>query len=152
MADNNNKNKKKNDKKFLIIFPILIIAIIASFVVYSHFEKKEDEKLSYDKLMVSLQKNEVEKLEMETGSTAVKVVLKGEKPEKERTETVNVPSLQAFMEWVNEKIDNKEIEVELIQNSPNAFIGVLENVFAYLPTILLITLIILIFKMQGLRW
>ena len=75
-----------------------------------------------------------------------------ENPEKERTETVNVPSLQAFMEWVNEKIDNKEIEVELIQNSPNAFIGVLENVFAYLPTILLITLIILIFKMQGLRW
>ena len=147
----NNKKKKDNNNKLLIIFPILIISIILGFVLYSYFEENKDKDvLSYDELMSSIQSGEVEKIEMETGSNNLKVIMKGTEPEKDRTEKANVPSIQAFMEWINEKLDAKEIEVELIENSPNQFVSVFENVFSFLPTILLIVLMVMIFKMQGL--
>ena len=76
--------------------------------------------------------------------------MKGEGKEADRTEKSNVPSLQAFMEWLNTKIDSGEVDVEIVENSPNAFTSTLENLIAYVPTILLIVLIIMVFKMQGL--
>ena len=54
--------------------------------------------MTYDSLLTSLNNKEVEKLEMETGSYTVKAIMKGEGSEEERTETVVVPSIQAFME------------------------------------------------------
>jgi cell division protease FtsH len=146
-----NKPNKKDDKKiYLIIYPILIIAIILGFVLYSYFENKSNDDMAYDKLLTAIQNQEVEKIEMEVGSTSLKVIMKGDEAEVDRTEKANVPSLQAFMEWVNTKIDNGEIDVEIIENTPNAFTSVLGNVVAYIPTILLIVLILMVFKMQGL--
>ena len=143
--------KKKDDNKFLIFFPILIISVIIAFVLYSHFEESKDKDvLSYDELISSIQSGEVEKIEMETGSNTLKVIMKGEEEEKDRTERANLPSIQAFMEWMNEKLDAKEIDVEFIENSPNKFLSVFENIFTFLPTILLIVLMVMIFKMQGL--
>ena len=144
--------KKKDDNKFLLIFfPILILSVIVAFVLYSYSEKiKEKDVLSYDELISSIQSGKVEKIEMETGSNTLKVIMKGQGEEKERTEKANLPSIQAFMEWMNEKLDSKEIDVEFIENSPNKFLSVFENIFAFLPTILLIVLMIMIFKMQGL--
>jgi cell division protease FtsH len=54
------------------------------------------------------------------------------------------------MEWVNDKIDNGETDVEIVENTPNAFVSFLENIIAYVPTILLIILIVMVIKMQGL--
>ena len=113
-------------------------------------EEKEEDNLSYDALLTSLQANEVEKIEMQSGSSSLTVTFKGEEDEEERTETVNVPSLQAFMELVNEKIDSGEFDVEIVQTSQNAFVSAITNIIAYIPTILLVVLIIMIFKMQGL--
>ena len=147
----NRKPNNKDDKKFyFIFFPALIITIIASFLIYSYFENKSDETMAYNKLLKSIQDQKVEEIEMTTGSTTLKVIMKGDKKEADRTETTNVPSIQAFMEWVNDKIDNKEIDVKIVQKSPNAFVSALGNIFAYLPTILLVILIIMVFKMQGL--
>ena len=145
----NNNDKKKENKFWAIFVPVLIIVVIACFILYSHFETTEEDNLSYDALLTSLNNNEVEKLEMETGSSSVTVIMKGEAPEEERTETVNVPSIQAFMELVNTKIDEGTFDVEIEQTSPNQFITVMGNIVTYLPTIMLIVLIILIFKMQG---
>ena len=148
---NKKPNNKKDDKKFyFIFFPILIVVIIACFLIYSYFENKSDDTMAYNKLLDSLQKQEVEKIEMTTGSPTLKVIMKGNEKEADRTETTNVPSLQAFMEWVNDKIDSGEIDVKIVQKSPNAFLSTLGNLVAYVPTILLIVLIILVFKMQGL--
>ena len=151
---NKKPNDKKDDKKFYIIFfPTLIIAIIVSFLIYSYFENKSDDTMPYNKLLNSISNEEVEKIEMTTGSTSLKVIMKGDEKEADRTEKTNVPSLQAFMEWINERIDNGEINEEnlkIVQKSPNAFISVLGNLVAYIPTILLIILIIMVFKMQGL--
>ncbi len=147
--DPNNRDKKNDNKFWAIFVPILIIVVIACFVLYSHFETKEEDNLSYDALLTSLNNNEVEKLEMETGSASVKVIMKGDEPEEERTETVVVPSVQAFMELVNTKIDEGVFDVEIEQKSPNQFISIMENLVTYIPTIMLIILLVLIFKMQG---
>ena len=152
MANNKKpNNNKKDDKKFYyIFFPILIFTIIACFLIYSYFEKKSDETMAYDKLLDSLQKQEIEEIEMTTGSQTLKVIMKGNEKKEERTETTNVPSLQAFMEWVNNKIDNEELDVKIVQKNPNSFLTMMSNLVAYIPTILLIVLIIMVFKMQGL--
>ena len=147
--DPNNKDKKKENKFWAIFVPVLIIVIIVCFVLYSHFETQEEDNLSYDALITSLNNNEVEKLEMQTGSASINVIMKGEEPEEERTETVVVPSVQAFMELVNTKIDEGVFDVEIEQTSPNQFITVMENLVTYIPTIMLIILLVLIFKMQG---
>ncbi len=149
MAD---KNKKKNkENKLLIMFPILIISIVLAFILYSYFEEtKNKDALSYDELFEVIKAGEVEKIEMETGSNNLEVIMKGEGKEKDRTEKASVPSVQEFMSWVNEKLDAKEIEVEIIENEPNKFLTVFENIFSLLPTILLVVLMVMIFKMQGL--
>ncbi len=153
MAKKKPNDKKNSDKFYLIFFPILIVVIIASFLIYSYFENKSDDTMPYTKLINSIKNKEVEKIEMTTGSATLKVVMKGEKDEADRTETTNVPSIQAFMEWIDEKIDSGEInekDINIVQKSPNAFITICGNLVAYIPTILLIVLIIMVFKMQGL--
>ena len=144
------KENNKNDKKFLFIIPILIFVLIAGFVLYSYLDKKQEENMTYDDLITSIQDKKVEKIEMETGSTSVTVIMKGKEKEEDRTEKVIVPSLQAFMEWANDKIDKKEADVQLVQKSPNALVSIMGNIFTYLPTILLVVLIIMVIKMQGL--
>jgi len=149
--NNNNYNQKKDDKKFYyIFFPILIVTIIVCFLIFSYFQKKADETMAYNKLLEAIQNQEVEEITMMTGSQSLKVVMKGKEKEEDRTEITNVPSIQAFMEWINTRIDNGEIDVKIVQKSPNAFITVLTNLFAYFPTILLLILIFMVFKMQGL--
>ncbi|MBR2290549.1 MAG: ATP-dependent zinc metalloprotease FtsH [Clostridia bacterium] len=127
----------------------MIVTVIVCFLIYSYFENKSEDTMAYNKLLDSIQKQEVEEIEMTTGSQTLKVIMKGDEKKEERTETTNVPSLQAFMEWVNDKIDNGEIDVKIVQKSPNAFLSVLGNLVAYIPTILLVVLIIMVFKMQG---
>ena len=150
----NNNNNKKDDKKFYYIFvPVMIIIVVASFLIFSYFENKSEDTMAYTKLLNSIMDEKVEKIEMTTGSTTLKVIMKGNKKEEDRTETANVPSVQAFMEWVNEKIDNGEInekDLKLVQKNPNAFVTTMAEIFTYIPTILLIVLIIMVFKMQGL--
>ncbi len=153
MADKKPNNKKNDNKFFLIFFPILIVVVIVCFLIYSYFENKSEDTMPYNKLLNSIINEKVEKIEMTTGSTTLTVVMKGDKKEEDRTETTNVPSIQAFMEWVNEKIDNGEINeknLKIIQKSPNQFLAIIGEIVAYLPTILLIVLIVMVFKMQGL--
>ena len=60
----------------------------------------------------------------------------------------NINSLQPFMEFVNEQVkDNKDLKVEI--KSPNKFLTIMEGVFTYLPTLLLIVFIYILIKMQG---
>jgi len=50
MADKNSNGNKNDDKKiYLVLFPILIILIIASFLLYSYFENKSDDTMEYSK-------------------------------------------------------------------------------------------------------
>ena len=86
---------------------------------------------------------------MTTGSSTVKVTLKGEGEEKDRQKSVIVPSIQAFTELIQEKVDKENVQIELNQKSVNPILRISDTIFSLLPTLLLIVLMVMIFKMQG---
>ena len=87
---------------------------------------------------------------MTTGSSNIKVILKGEEDEKERTKSATIPSIQPFVELVQEKIADKSVDLELVQKPINNLLKAADTIFSLLPTILLVVLMYMIFKMQGL--
>ena len=156
--DKKEKNSKNEKKKFvvsLIITIILFILVAASavfyyFKIYKNNDEENKKEMAYTELIKSIGDNNIEKIKMTTGSGTVTVTIKGEEEEKEREKTVLVPSVQAFMEWVQEKIDTEDLEIELIQENVNPFLRILETLFSLLPTILLVVLMFMIIQMQGL--
>ena len=142
---NNEKNNK--DKIYYTIFTIvvLITSIIIIFALLNKKNKAEDNEITYTELITKIDQNAVEKIEMTVGSSSVKVKLKNEEEEKKAI----VPSTQAFIELVQEKaLEGNTIDLK--QNPVNAFVTISETLFSLLPTILIVILFVLIFKMQGL--
>ena len=147
--DNNNK---KDDKKQLIIVTIISILLVAGLFIGDYFlsQKQEENELPYTELINNISTNSIEKIEMTTGSSNIKVILKGEEDEKERTKSATIPSIQPFVELVQEKIDTKAVDLELVQKPINNLLKAADTIFSLLPTILLVVLMYMIFKMQGL--
>ena len=147
--DNNNK---KDDKKQLIIVTIISILLLAGLFVGDYFlsQKQEENELPYTELISDINTNSIEKIEMTTGSSNIKVILKGEEDEKERTKSATIPSIQPFVELVQEKIADKSVDLELVQKPINNLLKAADTIFSLLPTILLVVLMYMIFKMQGL--
>ena len=141
----NSNSKKRGSKIALIIF--LTIAVIVAFVVFMIFQDKnsKDKEITYDQLYQDIIDEKVEKIEMTIGGSTVTVKYKDSDEEK----TTHINSLQPFMEFINGQLGlNPDMEVNF--QTPNKFLSFAENLFSFLPTILLIILIIMIFKMQGL--
>ncbi len=148
-----NKKQKNNENFKTIVLVILLFAfLVASFAFYffSTKDSKDEKELSYTDLINSVNENKIEKIEMTTGSNTIKVIMTGEGEEKDREKTAIVPSLQAFMEWIQEKVDKEGKKIELNQKQVNPILKISDTLFSLLPTILLVTLMIMIFKMQGL--
>ena len=152
---NNNKENKNN--KFLLTI-VCIVIFIGTIVGILYFDKmgKEEKELAYTELIKNINQGEIEKIKMTTGSTNITVTYKtlnGEEGtkenEKDRQKRVIVPSTQAFIELVQTKVDENGLEIELIQESTNQFLKIADTLFSLLPTILLIALMLMIFKMQG---
>ena len=97
---------------------------------------------------MGVEEDKVEKMEMTYGSTTLKVTLK-EREKEEDTETVIVPSIQAFMEHVqNKKMEGKDINLE--QKPASIITTIASKAWSIIPTILMIALFVMIFQMQGL--
>ena len=148
--EENQKNKEQKKQKQYILFGFLIaLVIVLAFLTYFLLtnEDKEDEKeLPYTELIQEINAGNVEKIEMTVGSTTVKVKLKDIEEEKNTI----VPSTQAFTEFIQQKVDEGNDEFELVQKPTNMLVSIGSGLFTLLPTILLVVLIILFFKMQGL--
>ena len=73
----NNKNNEKKDKKLLIVIAILIVVFIgligATFYLNSNKQKNDEKTLAYTELIKELSYGNIEKVEMRTGSTTIKV-------------------------------------------------------------------------------
>ena len=144
--ENNKKQKNKTNKYLWIVLAVLLI-ILAGLTIYMFVSDKDaDEKeLAYTELINKITDGEVEKIEMSVGSTTIKVKLKDVEEEK----SAIIPSTQAFIELIQKKVEEGN-SIELIQKPQNIFATITDNLFGLLPTIMLLTLIILMFKMQGL--
>ena len=125
----------------------LAILIVASYFLYKNIKENnsEDTKLAYTDLVKEIQAGNVEKIEMTTGSATLKVKMKDEEKEKRTI----IPSVQVFSELVQQKVleDNN---IQLETKSPSILSQIPSYLFSLLPTIIMVALFIMIFKMQGL--
>ena len=154
--DESNKKPKDDKKKISVWQIILLIILIALVVIGSIFiakqykVKNEEKELAYTDLIEDINSDKIEKIKMTTGSNSITVTFKGEEEEKDRQKNVLVPNLQAFIELVQEKVDKEGLKIELTQVAVNPALKIMDTIFSMLPTILLVALIIMMFKMQGL--
>ena len=146
--ENNKENNKKNNKYMIAgIIVSIVVVILAGITAYLMLSKNKtsDNKIPYTELIKQITDGEIEKIEMTVGSTSLKFKVKGIEEEK----TSIVPNTQAFIELVQEKVAEGN-NIELIQNPQNAIIKISETLFSLLPTIVIVALFIMVFKMQGL--
>ncbi len=144
----NNKNDKKNNKIALItLITVLLIAIVILAVVFIIRNKQNEEEntLAYTDLIKELSYGNIEKIEMKTGSTTVKVKVKNVEEEK----TAIVPEVESFMGLVQTKVAEGN-EIELIQKPKDILSQIPGMIMSFLPTAIMLALFIMIFKMQGL--
>ena len=172
MAKNNKKNK--TGMLSLVLTILMLAAVIFAIYMLQNKDKNNEKTLSYTDLQKQLENENIEKIEMTTGSTSVKVTLKQEidenkeivkdgvkydkdkKDEKGKIEvdeklikTAIIPSTQTFMELIQEQV-SKDNKFELIQKTPNILTKLPSYFISFLPTIIMLALFIMIFKMQGL--
>ena len=142
---NDEKNKKKQYLTLGILVILLIILTIMMFFMLNGDKEQDEKELAYTELIEEINDNNVETIEMTVGSTTVKVKLRDIEEEK----TAIIPSTQAFIELIQQKKLEDGSEFELIQKPANVFLSISSTIFSLLPTLLLVALIILFFKMQG---
>lgn len=145
----NNKNNEKKDKKLLIVIAILIVVFIgligATFYLNSNKQEKDEKTLAYTELIKELSYGNIEKVEMRTGSTTIKVKQKNVEEEK----TAIVPNVESFIGLVQTKVAEGN-EIELIQKPRSIMAQIPSIIISFLPTAIMLALFIMIFKMQGL--
>ena len=145
----NKNNNGKKDNKLLIssIILIMITVFLAGIAIYVVTSKqdKDDKTLAYTDLIKEMSYGNIEKIEMTVGSTSVKVKMKNEDEEKKAI----VPNTEAFIVLVQQKVSEGN-EIELIQKPKSIITQISSTLFTLLPTIIMVALFVMIFKMQGL--
>lgn len=148
------ENNEGKSKHYLMLFLISVLTVVLLFTAiyfgYQMYMDGKEKEVAYTELITDINESKIEKIKMTSGSASIKVTYKGEGKEEERTKTVLVPSLQAFMELVQEKVDKEGLKVDLKQEPINPILRTTDTLFSMLPTILLVVLMFMIFKMQGL--
>ena len=148
MSKKNKNNKEKQNKNILLILLILVVLIAISIIAVfwiKNSDKKEENTLAYTDLIKELSYGNIEKIEMTTGSTTVKVKIKNVEEEK----TSVVPETESFMDLVQSKVAEGN-ELELIQKQKSLFARIPSMIMSILPPAIMLALFIMIFKMQGL--
>ena len=149
MSKENKHNNNKKQKLITIIssvIALILVLIIGAGLLYYTNKQEEDEKtLAYTDLIKELSYGNIEKIEMTVGSTSLKIKMKNEEEEK----TAIVPDTEAFIELVQEKVAEGN-DIELVQKPKSILLQIPTALFSLLPTIVMIALFVLIFKMQGL--
>ncbi|MBQ2938350.1 MAG: ATP-dependent zinc metalloprotease FtsH [Clostridia bacterium] len=126
---------------------VIIIVVLAGIAIYyiSKNQNKDDKTLAYTDLIKEMSYGNIEKIEMSVGSTSVKVKMKDVEEEKKSI----VPNTEAFIELVQQKVSEGN-DIELIQKPKGALTQISTTLFSLLPTIIMLALFVMIFKMQGL--
>lgn len=145
-----NNKKNKNDKKtiaLLVVLTIILVILIAVLGVFLSKQKAKEEEntLAYTDLIKELSYGNIESIDMTTGSTSIKVKMKGEEEEKKAI----VPNIESFMELVQTKVAEGN-EIKLMQKPRSAIAQIPSLIITFLPTAIMLALFIMIFKMQGL--
>ena len=190
MKKNNNKNKGLGI--FALVLTIIVVCLTVVLLSSKTNKKAENKTLAYTDLIKQIAEKNVNKVEMVTGTTSIKVTLKKEidekgkivqggveYKEKDKNETENtgiltlienintpkseeetkieekliknaiVPNTESFIELIQDEVA-KGNDIELIQKTPSILTKLPSVLFSLLPTIIMVALFVMIFKMQGL--
>ena len=190
MKKNNNKNKGLGI--FVLILTIVVLCMVVLLLSSKTNKKTENKTLAYTDLIKQIAQKNVNKVEMVTGSTSIKVTLKKEIDEKGNIvqggveykekdkkgtenagiltiiENINtqkseeetkieeklvknaiIPNTESFIELIQDEVA-KGNDIELIQKTPSVITKLPSVLFSLLPTIIMVALFVMIFKMQGL--
>ena len=140
--------KKDKQKKQIVLWIALIVILIAAIALFFFFQNKKEKEneITYDELYQAILDQKLEKIEMTVGGSSVTAKFKDTEEGDEKHANIN--SIQPFMDFVNEQAKTyKDLKIEI--KTPNKFVSVMEGVFTYLPTILLIVFMYILIKMQG---
>ena len=142
---NNEKEKSKQLLFWLIGLVILLVIVVAGIIIYNQNNNEKDEDtLAYTDLIKEISYGNVEKVELTTGSRTAKITIRNEEEEK----TAIIPDTEAFITLIQTKVAEGN-EIELIQKPQSFFAQLPSTLFSILPTIIMVALFIMIFKMQG---
>ena len=146
MGLKNNDNNKKSNIGIILTIVLLVIISVAGIIFFMNFNKEnEDKNMPYTQLLSNINDGTIEKIEMTEGSDVAKVKIVNDDKEKK----VLIPSVDSFIELVQQKSDSG-IKINLIQNERNIFLSIIRGIISFLPTIILVILVIVVMKMQGL--
>ena len=140
--------KKDKQKKQIVLWVALIVILIAAIALFFFLQNKKEKEneITYDELYQAILDQKLEKIEMTVGGSSVTAKFKDTEEGDEKHANIN--SIQPFMDFVNEQAKTyKDLKIEI--KTPNKFVSVMEGVFTYLPTILLIVFMYILIKMQG---
>ena len=148
----NDREKKRIRKQRILVGIIVVLAIALAVMMWLILNKPQTEneeenkpEIAYTELINMLDDGTIEKIEMTTGSPNLKVKLYDEEKEKKAI----VPSIQAFMELVQEKVESG-VEINLEQKEPPVIKTIFSTLLSLFPSLLIVALFIMVFKMQGL--
>lgn len=180
MKNNDKNKKQQNIWYGLFVFiSIIAITFVLIFGLMTK-KKEDDTTLSYTDLIKQISNQNVKKIEMTTGSTSIKVTLINKIENDDKVEEENnkdeqiskdelkeesdkemdeenpdlikkaiIPNTQSFIELIQQKVADGN-EIELIQKSPSVLSIIPSYFFSLLPTIIMVALFVMLFKMQGL--
>ncbi|MFR2571363.1 MAG: ATP-dependent zinc metalloprotease FtsH [Clostridia bacterium] len=145
----NESQKDKSQKILLAIIGIVVVAVIFTvgmIMYYNNNDEQKDEKtLAYTELIKEISYGNIEKVELTTGSKEAKIKLKNEDKDKKAI----IPDTEAFITLIQTKVAEGN-EIELIQKSQSFLAKLPATIFSILPTVIMVALFVMIFKMQGL--
>ena len=145
--NNRNRDKKKRNQLILLIVLLVVLVILSALTVYlmDNKQKEEENTLAYTDLINEINAQNVESVEMRTGSTTAKVKLKNEEEEK----TTILPNVESFIDLLQTKVEEGN-EIELIQKPRSVLSQLPSIIISFLPTAIMLALFIMLFQMQGL--
>ena len=144
--DKQKNNKKKSNVMYYILISLITVLLIGGLVfLYFYSEKDNKEKeVAYTQLIKDIEEEKIEKVEMTSGSNTAKVKYKNIEEEK----SVSILNSEAFAELIqNKTLEGKSIE--LVQKPVNIMVKLATTLFQLLPTFVILAMVLLLFKMQG---
>ena len=138
-------NKKGNNTYYTLITILTFIIIGALAFTYFYTENKNKEKeVAYTDVIMQIEEEKIEEIEMTAGNTTAKIKYK----DSDEKKNVSIPNTETFIKLIQEKkIEGNNIK--LTQKPVNVMKKIYSTFIQFLPTLLLLAMILMIFKMQG---
>ena len=141
--EHNNKNGNNTYYTLITILTFIIIGAIAFTYFYTENKNKEKE-VAYTDVIMQIEEERIEEIEMTAGSTTAKIKYK----DSDEKKNVSIPNTETFIKLIQEK-KMEGNNIKLTQKPVNVMIKISSTFIQFLPTLLLLAMILMIFKMQG---